>query len=294
MHTYLKAIGFKDTFHTERDVEIFLDNMLHSFDEREVFRDEKGRVFMEIRKNFGPDLGICVVGEMDGYGYHRLYYYPYLCGHGITSDNEICLEPKANGEGLQAMSDDGRVGVSLIYWVTNPIEMRKQFEFCKAGQLPMTVTLSGLARSGMILLPVEGQNKGGPDHAKEEYYQKYETLVRKAKNGDQQAIESLTMEDMDTYAMIARRVMKEDVFTIVDTFFMPSGLECDQYQVMGTIRFYRKIQNSLTDEKLVQMTIECNGLLFDICIHENDLLGDPDVGRRFKGYIWLQGHINVG
>ena len=48
-------------------------------------------------------------------------------------------------------------------------------------------------------------------------------------------MESLTMDDIDTYAMISQRLTKEDVFSIVDSFFMPSGLECDQYSVMGEI-----------------------------------------------------------
>lgn len=40
------------------------------------------------------------------------------------------------------------------------------------------------------------------------------------------------------------------------------------------------------------MTLECNDMDLDICINEKDLLGEPDVGRRFKGVIWLQGNIN--
>ena len=43
------------------------------------------------------------------------------------------------------------------------------------------------------------------------------------------------MEDMDTYSMISRRIVREDIFTIVDSYFMPYGMECDQYNVMGEI-----------------------------------------------------------
>lgn len=39
------------------------------------------------------------------------------------------------------------------------------------------------------------------------------------------------------------------------------------------------------------MTINCNDLIFDVCINEEDLMGEPKVGRRFKGNIWLQGKI---
>ena len=40
------------------------------------------------------------------------------------------------------------------------------------------------------------------------------------------------------------------------------------------------------------MTISCNDLVFDICINAEDLIGQPEVGRRFKGVIWMQGIIN--
>lgn len=292
MHSFLRAIGFSETFRTERDIEIFLDNLLHTYDDQEMLRDADNRVFIELKKSVGPDIGICVVGEMDGYGFHRMYYYPYLEGKGITSEQEISIEPRANGHGISAMSDDGRVGVSLIYWVNNPIETRKRCIFWKTENIVKNVTLSGLAKSGMILFPVQESASVSGGESREEYYKKHDALVRKAKNGNPEAIESLSLEDMDTYAMLSRRVMREDIFSIVDSFFMPAGMECDLYQIMGTIRFYRKVRNSVTKEDLYEMTLECNGMLFDVCINEKDLLGDPDTGRRFKGIVWMQGRLN--
>ena len=117
-------------------------------------------------------------------------------------------------------------------------------------------------------------------------------LMSAAKNGDPDAIESLTIEDMDLYSMVSRRIYREDVFSIVDTFFMPYGMECDQYQIMGNIVTCHKVRNELTDENIYQMNIECNDMYFDICINEKDLMGVPEEGRRFKGSIWLQGRIN--
>ncbi len=39
-----------------------------------------------------------------------------------------------------------------------------------------------------------------------------------ARKGDEEAIESLTLEDMDTYSMISQRIQEEDLFTVIDTF----------------------------------------------------------------------------
>ena len=47
-------------------------------------------------------------------------------------------------------------------------------------------------------------------------------LIAAARNGDEEAMESLTMEDMDTYSMISQRIVTDDILTIVDSYFMPS------------------------------------------------------------------------
>ena len=73
---------------------------------------------------------------------------------------------------------------------------------------------------------------------------------------------------------------------------MPFGIESDQYTVIGEILDCFKSKNNVTDEMIWIMTLNCNNIIFDICINEKDLLGEPSVGRRFKGRIWLQGRIN--
>ena len=50
-------------------------------------------------------------------------------------------------------------------------------------------------------------------------------LIAAARNGDEEAMESLTMEDMDTYSMISQRIVTDDILTIVDSYFMPYGIE---------------------------------------------------------------------
>ena len=72
---------------------------------------------------------------------------------------------------------------------------------------------------------------------------------------------------------------------------MPCGVECDHYNILGEILKVETVQNSLTKEEIYVMTIESHDLVFDICINKEDLLGEPQVGRRFKGVIWLQGEM---
>lgn len=117
-------------------------------------------------------------------------------------------------------------------------------------------------------------------------------LLSAAKNGDQVAMESLTLEDIDTYSKVSQRLITEDVFSIVDTYFMPYGIECDRYSILGEILEMHTIQNEDTGEELYVMRLEVNELEFDVCVPIKNVIGEPAVGRRFKGNIWLQGRLN--
>ena len=117
-------------------------------------------------------------------------------------------------------------------------------------------------------------------------------LVSAARTGDPAAIESLTMDDIDTYSKVSQRLISEDVFSIVDTYIMPYGIECDHYSILGEIKEIQRIINEYTAEELFIMKLDVNDLTFDICVPVEKIIGDPAVGRRFKGNMWLQGRIN--
>ncbi len=94
----------------------------------------------------------------------------------------------------------------------------------KSGMLPdgQPLTLSGLAREGKILFPVEKDKEAVK--AERELTKNRNHLIAAARNGDEEAMESLTMEDMDTYSMISQRIVTDDILSIVDSYFMPYGL----------------------------------------------------------------------
>ena len=93
------------------------------------------------------------------------------------------------------------------------------------------------------------------------------------------------------YSILSRRVMKEDILTIVSSYFMPYGIESDQYSVLAEIIDLIESENSLTNEVIYSMKLKCNDMYFDVCINKNDLVGEPAIGRRFKGNIWMQGTV---
>ena len=291
MHSYLKAIGFSDIT-DKKKLDQILKEVIHTYDEKIVVEDGKHHLFAELSKMFGCDFGITVCGEYDENNEFQMeYYFPYFRGTGITLREQVSIEKHAGKESFAGACDDMRIGVTIIFYLQNAGEyltQRGRGNFASGGMY--NVTLSGLAKKGTILLPVwkqEGQESQSRIDAANRG-----RLIAAAKNGDEEAMESLTIEDMDTYAMISERIENEDIYSIVDTYFMPYGMECDLYNIMGEITEWSITKNTLTNEEIYQIRISCNDMEMDICVNAKDLLGEPEVGRRFKGVIWLQGNVD--
>lgn len=289
MHQYLKAIGFSETM-TRKALDTLLKKMVVENDAQEAVSENEKSAFVEIRKKFGPNIGIILYGEMDRDGFHEKCYFPYLEGKNVSTTEDLTVEQNGSGDTYSAACEDPRVGITLIFHLQNAVALQRERKHSNFISKKQSTILTGLCLEGKILLPIYHKNTVQMTCEKDSVA-KRKSLLADARKGDEDAIESLTLEDMDTYSMISKRIQTEDVFSIVETFFMPYGIECDKYQIMGRIMEYKKVENEYTGEKLYQMTLECNDIFMDICINAKDLLGEPEVGRRFKGMIWLQGEI---
>ena len=258
---------------------------------RDIAADDEDRVYAELYVDFAPNAGVCVRGEFDeDNNFLYEYYFPYLRGSHISSREDITVERHSEKESYAGVCDDIKVGVSLIFYLQNmiPYLRLKGLNMLPVGET--TLILSGLSVDGTIMMPII-KNEYEKQRIKKASIERNQLLAQ-ARNGDEDAIESLTLDDMDTYTTISRKIHKEDVFSLVDTYFMPYGVECDLYSILGEIVEFSEGKNKISGEELYFMTVECNELTIEVCINKEDLYGEPAVGRRFKGIIWLQGYIN--
>ena len=292
MHRFLRSVGFSTLTSTAEVQELVRDVILNA-DGRSYTTDRENNdvVLVEFSRNFAENMGIAVCGELDDKDRFLYYYfYPYLKGTGISSMEDISIERHAATESYAGVCDDIKVGVTLIFYLQNMISYIK---YRNRDALPVkgtSLTLSALSDQGSIMMPISKSEKQKKRVQRSSINRNQ--LIEAARKGDEDAIESLTLEDMDTYTAISRKIQKEDVFSLVDTYFMPYGVECDQYSILGEIQECHRVTNSMTGEHVWLMTLECNELNFDVCINEKDLFGEPMAGRRFKGVIWLQGAVN--
>lgn len=290
VHKFMRAIGFSESL-TRRQIRELLNKSVANADHISMM-EEDGYVFGQVLKEVSPNLGISICGEYNERDELEIdYYFPYFRGTGVTSYSEVSIGRHAAQESYGGICDDIRVGIAAVFYLQNITDYKNGLRLCKyTSALDTSVTLSGLSVSGTILFPVSKSPRQVLATKKAD--QARNGLIAKAREGDEEAIESLTVEDMDMYSMISRRIQHEDVLSIVDSYFIPNGIECDMYSVMGTILEMDVQTNCFTQDKIYLLRVECKEVIMDICINEKDLLGEPREGRRFKGVIWLQGRLN--
>lgn len=290
MHKYLRAVGFSD-IKLKEQLKPYIKETVMSPDATEVAEEEGEDVLVQIYKEYADGMGLMLCGLVNEENEFELeYYYPVFYGTGITSKEDIVIEQHADRDSYAGICEDVKVGVSLIFYLQNVCEYKNERRLHPVVSVGVNTTLSALSLNGKILFPIDKTEQ--QIKVTREASRNRNQLIQAARKGDEEAIESLTLEDMDTYSMISRRILKEDILSLVDNYFMPYGVECDKYSVMGNIEDLELTKNRSTGEEIYKITVNTNELIFDVCINKADLLGEPAIGRRFKGIIWLQGRIN--
>lgn len=289
MHSYLRAIGFSN-IKNRKELDKIIGIVLDQPTQKKSHKISKNETMTEVIKDFGERMGFAIRGVYDEKGFFHLeHYFPYFCGQTMTAKENVIINKRVDTDAYTGMCDDVRLGVSLIFYLQNSIDYMETKGMDNISRL-VPITLSGMSIEGRIILGIdstEQQLKNRSAQAK-----KRNQLIAEAKAGNQEAIDSLTIDDIDLYAMISRRARKEDIYSIVDNCFIPYGSESDNYTILGTILNWKCVLNQYTQEEVYELYISCNDLNYSICINKRDLQGEPMVGRRFKGNIWMQGKVD--
>ena len=260
MHKFLRAVGFS-MCQSKKEIKDMLGVLLKETGEvLEFFRENEKLCQLSIE--LAPGMGICIVGEKNEDGSMEVeYYFPYLTGKEVTSTAECSIQRHTERETFAGLLDEYRVGISLIYYLSNSIEYRLR-QHKKENCNVKGSRLSGLSVRGKILFPIQ---KTAVQIEKSKIASKTRSnLLEAAKNGDADAIDTLTIEDIDLYSQVTKRVEKEDLYSIIDSCFMPCGIECDQYSVIGEIKEIDQKENYLTGENIYYFTIEACDLIFHV------------------------------
>jgi hypothetical protein len=290
MHKYLRSIGLSG-LQGRAAIDKLLKYCANNADKKEYFKNKDGEMIAHFSKELAPGMGLTICGEFyENNRFQYEYYFPYIKGLGTSSNEKITAERHSSEESYAGICDDPRLGITMIFYLQNMIPYLKHSDKDDNDASGSGVTLSALSEKGSVLFPIAKtpvQSRQMKRRARQRT-----RLISSARNGDENAIESLTMDDMEIYSAVSSRLPREDILTLVDSYFMPTGVECDQYAVLGEITDFHLQINNYTKEPVYILSVICNGMEFEIGIAKKDLLGEPAIGRRFKGKVWLQGSID--
>ena len=292
MHSYFRAIGFSKLRNKSEQNKLVTAALNDATDKREI-EVGAGTRLLQFNRSFGCGVGISIIAELDEGGTISIdHSFPYCSGSHSSTQPEIQIEPHSDKESFSGVSDDYSLGITLIYALQNPIDYIRSNWLNDFYKIPKRVKFGALSIDGRILYGVQLEEMAFPYDKQPISGQERRKLIAKARAGDPEAIENLTIDEMDTYSLINKRIQQEDLYTVVETYFMPYGIDNEQYSIMGIIQKIEQLTNEFSDELVYNLTIMCNDLTLNVAINSLDLQGEPKIGRRFKGIIWLQGQVD--
>ncbi len=288
MHSFLSSIGFSN-IKNRRLLEPVYKEILKSPTRKTISTISADTRVIQLDKDFGGGFGISLIGEMAIDGSISIeHYFPYVSSDLITTQDRIFIEKHGDKESYAGVSEDYNLSLTLIFFVQNIADYERSRWMNNSNQFISKAYLAALSTHGKIILEV---NKTAAQTRDTSVNSNRSKLIEAARQGDRAALENLTLDDMDTYSLIGKRTKREDILSIVETSFMPYGIETEHYSIIGNILNSELKTNTFTGEEIYILTVDANDLAMNIAINKKQLIGEPAPGRRFKGEIWLQGRI---
>ena len=174
MHRYLRAIGFSKV--KKRDElqalinEVVGQTILNPnkqnkkenakkgqgyMSARDFAADEEDRVYAELSLDFVHGAGIRVRGEVDEENsFLYEYYFPYLRGNHVSSNEDITIERQAEKESYAGVCDDIKIGVTMIFYLQNMIPYKRLKALKRLPIQGTSLILSALSVDGTIMMPI--------------------------------------------------------------------------------------------------------------------------------------------
>lgn len=288
MHKYLRAIGF-GKIKNRLQFDPILKKIMQDPDHKSLASTGLGSTSVQYDKKFGDYIGLSLVGEVDLTG--EIFFehsFPFLFPSPYRREEDSRIEKRCANEAYDGIMED--IGMSIVFYVQNITDYNRYYWYTKKNTI-RGVHFSALSLGGKILLPLAATKESLEAYDKD-IAESYE-LLEKAKKGDSFANDELIIKNIQDKNEADKRSLKEDVFTIVKSSLIPTGVECEEYELTGLIIRVGTDKNSYTGEEIYMLLVKCNELVINIAINKEDLVGTPEMGRRFRGVVWLQGYLSL-
>ena len=278
MDKYFRAVGFSQ-LKAGRQLDALIQDSFRTCESKYATGFDSDNVLLDCFKYFGKGIGLGLSGVVKKNKSVSLR----KCFPFAESD---CRVDAVNVEVEDAEND------KLIMFYDkktyNQFVVKLQKPQSASGAI-RSVSVSALSAKGKILLPFFKDAE--QDSFKKKESAQLKKLMRKVCAGDKKAEVKLD-ECMDGASLAIRgRMLKEDFFSIIETYFEPNDENDFSYDILAEIISSETVVNSATEEKLYKMTIDVAGTRMQLYINHNDLVGLPSAGMRFWGVCALSGSV---
>lgn len=284
---YISALGFS-SYNTKEKAEKLVTDIIEAPNTRYISNYKTDEIKVEYYKEYGNEFGLIVRGALSSTEELTVYsLIPYAIGSHITDTHEIDVVKGDKKDIYNAYCEESKSGTPVSFFLQNVIdylEIEDQEDVYIEG-----VRLVAFSVEGTVILPIDKDETDVLLEEEEDVFR--EELLEKARNGDEEAMQILEEEALESSEILQERLKDEDLLSILEGFFVPMGEHDDIYSLLGTIIDVTQTMNKMTNEKIFILSIKCMNLILDVYINDKDIVGVPSVGMRFKGTSWVHGLI---
>lgn len=296
MNAYLRVVGFSNI--DKGKVRKLIRSIEKNPDKRYIAGLGYNDVYVEYveyYKDYGDGIGIMGKGTLDQE--ENIYINtcePYVYSDWDTEARYYFLEYLDDTSAVIIFEDE-ESGNELAFELQNTIEYKQNeqalTEYGTDEGKRKKINVAGLSLYGTIVLPVSKESVEDETQQDESIY--YKNLVVKSRNGDEEAIELLTLYEQQTSEIIRERLDEEDFLSVVEGYILPSEEDELTYNILADIEKVDTIINPITGEEIYKLDLNIIGIRMQIFINKYDTTGFPIKGMRFMGGCKLQGKVIV-
>ena len=289
MNGMLQSVGYSKVEGVEAENRL-KDELIYGFSmkRKKTVKVSETRTAVEIMCEIAPNTGVVYRGEYDKLGiFLSDCFFPAHISQRLSLKEPIMISKRMDSNAFTAMAYDYIHKIPVVFYLQNEVDMYMNYD-PEGKEEVCEVYLTAMADEGKIILPVEGTRVRVEKTSEDNYTGDFEDDID---DPVERQISRLAERELNEYINMTSRFREEDLYSIIETTFMPCGTEVDTYTIIAKIISVESQENFNTKEEMYIMGLECNDMIMEMCINKNRLMGEPEVGRRFKGNVWLQGYV---
>ncbi len=261
----------------KRMIDDFITDLLAEKDLYKEWSNSDFEKIIDVKRRYTEDVSILIRSTLNTENALDVRLFIVSAEHGSFNRSEN-VRVSYNSDNIVAVAytESEKTGTPINFVVNNVEEYEEavNYESKVSG-----VYLSAFSSDAMIVLPIDEEES-------EAAIESGEDMVNKVLGGD--ATDDDFLDDM---TMIRELLKTEDVLSVLEVYFFPIQDFDTMYSALGTILEVDKARIRYSENFLYKLKIRTMGLVIDVFVNEKNLLGEPSVGMRFKGNIWLHGRI---